>query len=79
MMDGSGLSVADAIALEGRNNCCNDGCGNGLLEVTELSGFFSFFSCLPDGATMDGEEMAVQMVPDSRDGQREPTSTKVLH
>ena len=30
MMDGSGLSVADAIALEGRNNCCNDGCGNGL-------------------------------------------------
>ena len=27
MMDGSGLSVADAIALEGngRNNCCNDG------------------------------------------------------
>ena len=24
MMDGSGLSVADAIALEGRNNCCNN-------------------------------------------------------
>ena len=30
MMDGSGLSVADAIALENRNGCCNDGCGNGL-------------------------------------------------
>lgn len=30
MMDGAGLSVADAIALEGRNNCCNDGCSNGL-------------------------------------------------
>ena len=40
MMDGSGLSVADAIALEGRNNCCNnDGLFGGDGDQTEAVWF----------------------------------------